>query len=90
MTDEEIRKLAREYRQHASYPFEDMTEAKLTAIDVIKWLSEKFCIVEKEKVNGFWHEITTLYLNGGKITYDGARFMFRSLFSKELFNDTEK
>lgn len=47
MNTESIIQLAREYRQETNYPFEDMTEAKLVAIDVIKWLSEKYVIIPK-------------------------------------------
>ena len=98
MTDEEIRKLAQSYVDELFYGddmsdqenIENKNDALVLCMAFAGHILERHCIVEKEKVNDFWDEITTLYLNGGKITYDGARFMFRSLFGKELFNDTEK
>lgn len=93
MTDEEIRKLAEQYVKEVHYDDFFLDEATR----VIKWLSDKFCIVEKEKVIRLWNEIIddakTNIANGFP---DYAEFNklqlppLEILFGKELFNDTEK
>ena len=68
MTDEEIRKLAREYAEDIfgkdDYPFkeDDMCNAEDDFESVVEFLSKKFCIVEKEKAR----ELARLtFENGG-------------------------
>ena len=67
MTEEEIRKLAEQYAQRignfTTKPFKPTDEYLIgLAIEaelVIKWLSEKFCIVEKaviKKEYDFWYQ----------------------------------
>ena len=49
MTDTDIIQLARMYRAQANYPYEDPTEAKLAAMDVIKFILKDHCIVKRKK-----------------------------------------
>ena len=37
------------YRAQANYPYEDPTEAKLAAMDVIKFILKDHCIVKRKK-----------------------------------------
>lgn len=91
MTEEEIRKLADRYvRENGITPTQAYYENKriLEADDVLpilRWLSDKFCIVEKEKVKNFL-ELSEVHALD---SIDAVEFI-EDIFGKELFNETEK
>ena len=98
MTDEEIRKLAKQFAEYSLSEerkmYDDETFQRLVDESskglfdvryVLQWLSEKFCIVEKEKVKNFL-ELSEVHALDA---IDAVEFI-EDVFGKELFNDTEK
>lgn len=103
MTDEDIRKLAEEYAEHKS-PIQEYLRAydkrdnlneayRKEALSVLKFLSDKFCIVEKEKVEALQNEIygEIMCAHDDDDWQSAAHYILdvmpRSF--NELFNDTE-
>ncbi|MDE6649789.1 MAG: hypothetical protein K2K45_07650 [Muribaculaceae bacterium] len=100
MTDEDIRKLAREYwdSQNPINQLNDYPEAKMIAdmmqsvlsshieelvedyAKFLKWLSDRFCIVEKEKVKNFL-ELSEVHALDA---IDAVEFI-EDVFGSELF-----
>lgn len=55
----------------------------------LRWLSKRFCLVEKSAIAAMWEDITNVYLAHRHITYDGARYIFEQFFGKN-FTETIK
>ncbi|MDE5886450.1 MAG: hypothetical protein K2H46_02560 [Muribaculaceae bacterium] len=92
MTDEYIRKLARDYAEDVfgkeDYPFkeDDMCNAEDDFESVVAFLSKKFCIVEKSVMDKLNIVYRAKAYNLVCLNKDDVE----ALFGKELFNDTEK
>ena len=89
MTEEDIRKLAQEYERQSVVKLCVATHSDIV-IDFMDWISEKFCIVEKEKVESKYRKAKELYKRWHDEYERSAIDTMESIFSKELFNDTEK
>ena len=106
MTDEEIKKLAREctedFRKDVLQFFPTplpnsmevlIQEEQKSIVKVLQWLSDKFCIVEKEKVKALYSKME---LDGNHVDSDNDWAVYEAMdelekiFGEELFNDTEK
>lgn len=97
MTPEELKKIARLFAYETSNgdaldPHIDFAEEY--AVEVLQWLSKKYCIVEKSKVIGLWNEIN----NDAKVNIengfpDYAEFNklqltpLEILFGKDMFEE---
>ena len=98
MTEEEIKKLAREYAESVS--FRDAEDPNIQieydfALPVIEWLCKRFCIVEKSKVQNLSseHHNELRGLEKGCwawFFYDGRKDLIRTLFGKEMFEEEQK
>lgn len=99
MTDEDIRKLAREctedFRkdvlQFFPTPLPDsmevlVQEEQKSIVKVLQWLSERFCIVEKSVMD----KLSIVYRAKAYNLVCLNKEDVEALFGKELFNDTEK
>lgn len=86
MKESEITALAREYA-------EDIYSGGAEFIDeveqVICWLSQRFCLVDKSVIKETWKEITNVYLAHQHITYDGARYLFNEVLFPDLGKEVE-
>ena len=103
MTDEDLRKVAIEIAQ---YLYNDdkaynsilwwcnkPKERKAEELEIIlKFLLEKFCIVEKKKVRSFYKvfKSNTFLEEPTKSFSEGNMNAIEEIFEKELFDDTEK
>ena len=100
MTEEDIRKLSEEcalYYQgrpsHKGYELSNRLTIEGYAKMALKWLSEKFCIVEKEKIKALYSKME---LDGNHVDSDNDWAIYEAMdelekiFGSELFNDTEK
>ena len=92
MTEEDIRKLSEEcalYYQgrpsNKGYELSNRLTIEGYAKMVLKWLSDKFCIAEKEKVKNFL-ELSEVHALDA---IDAVEFI-EDIFGKDIFNDTEK
>lgn len=93
MSEEEIRKIALEYvEETTSYSEEDPNYAIEygVACDAFKWLSERYCLVEKSKVAGEYTDAIT----EGKHAHVKHQIQSRTrirqierLFGKSLFEE---
>lgn len=86
MTDTEITALAREYAEEiyrGSAEFIDEVE------QVICWLSQRFCLVDKSVIKETWKEIANVHLAHQHITYDGARYLFNEVLFPEIAKEVE-
>ena len=105
MTDEEIKKLAEQYGKNVTdkldYDMSDTPDSDyklevacttFAAEPVIKWLSERFCIVPKSKVKecyGFT-QLEGIQQHEVVVAADAVAQTMKSLFGKEMFEeDTE-
>lgn len=99
MTPEELKKIAREVASkiEPKKGFGGESYWIRTSTEIIEKIAEDYCIVPKSKVIGLWNEIN----NDAKVNIengfpDYAEFNklqlppLEILFSKELFNTTEK
>ena len=86
MKESEITALAREYA-------EDIYSGGAEFIDeveqVICWLSQRFCLVDKSVIKETWKETTNVYLAHQHITYDGARYLFNEVLFPDLGKEVE-
>jgi hypothetical protein len=100
MTDEQITALAREladklYNDDSSYNSilwwcEEPKERKAKELKhTLRFLSERFCLVEKSVIKETWKEITDVYLEHSHITYDGARILFYDVLFPEIGKEEE-
>ena len=100
MTEEEIRKLVTQYADEL-FKDDDMSDSKNIDEYHDVWVVcnsfgnfrlEKFCIVEKEKVRGFYKafQSDTSVDERTKSFSEGNMNAIEEIFGEELFNDTEK
>ncbi len=93
MTDEQIAALAREYAEwvtEAEGGNNDYTPAEQAiASAFLRWLSQRYCLVEKSKIKETWKEITNVYIAHRHITYDGARYLFNEVLFPEIAKEME-
>lgn len=94
MTPTEITALARQYSEQNPPQCTDYKlrrngidlNAKMVFEPFLRWICEKYCVVEKEKVIDKYNAI--VFLN--EIGYQDRLDLLESLFGKELFNQAEQ
>lgn len=97
MDNDQITALAREYAEECIEPqgfskstYEELVEEKAENVAyILRWLSARFCLVEKSVIKKTWSEITNVYLAHRHITYDGARYLFDEVLFPDLGKEVE-
>lgn len=98
MTEEEIKKLAREYTEDIfgkdDYPFkeDDMCNAEDNFESVVTFLSKDYCIIPKVDIinQHAWYMQRMKEVSSNRQMNRGKAIALENLVGKELFNDTEK
>lgn len=89
MTKDQIKAIAEKYasKEFEGYPA-SIAMASTTIFDFLAYLSARYCIVEKEKVEQEYVYACGRSDNGGY--YDGRAAILEDLFGTSMFNQNEE
>lgn len=93
MTDEELKKIAREYAESVSYGDAEDPNIQIEydiALPILEWLSKDYCIVPKSKLRERYKE-SKLHSKSESVfdihTGIARLIMLESLFGKDMFKE---